>query len=132
MQKKHRIYFDFNNPLQIFLSLYILSNANFGAVGAPYQRDNKYVDFCHGLKQRHWRLTLSNEYDYIHNSNTGVCKVCDTISPNFLARTDVFTHVGPFNPDMSGHWILLGTKNDSHHCLLHHSNKMLFVLEYVT
>ncbi|CAE8684998.1 unnamed protein product, partial [Polarella glacialis] len=96
------------------------------AAGPLVGEDKVYSDFCYQLKLRHYHLGFDPVYEHsvifdetsassirgswFHEDGTeqkdGPCKLCDTLPPTFLARTEGLRSVG-FNPALDGEWAIL-------------------------
>eukprot|EP00927_Polykrikos_kofoidii_P060172 TRINITY_DN55237_c0_g1_i1.p1 TRINITY_DN55237_c0_g1~~TRINITY_DN55237_c0_g1_i1.p1 ORF type:complete len:779 (-),score=121.08 TRINITY_DN55237_c0_g1_i1:10-2274(-) len=97
------------------------------AAGGPLvDKDRVYSDFCHKLRPRHYHLRFDTTYEHsiifdeasrssvrgswFHEVDTdtkqGPCKLCDTLPPTFLARTDTL-YAMRFHPKLDGEWALL-------------------------
>lgn len=105
----------------------VLAHRNLGAVSGPLvDSELVYTDFCHRLNPEKWHLSFDPSYDYSITFNEssrtsvrgywfeeggagtdGPCKVCETLPPTFLARTDALAALPPFHPTLDGEWMLL-------------------------
>eukprot|EP00929_Paragymnodinium_shiwhaense_P078544 TRINITY_DN40731_c0_g1_i1.p1 TRINITY_DN40731_c0_g1~~TRINITY_DN40731_c0_g1_i1.p1 ORF type:complete len:729 (-),score=104.83 TRINITY_DN40731_c0_g1_i1:453-2639(-) len=107
--------------------VYVVTNRRVLAVGGPLvDADRIYSDFCYNLKARHYKLSFDAVYEksVIFDADSaaairgswfreeaidgkkGPCKLCDTLPPTFLARTDALYAVR-FHPALDGEWALL-------------------------
>jgi len=106
----------------------VLTSRRVAAVGGPLvDSDRVYSDFCHQTKLRHYRLGFDSVYEHsvifdeesaasIRGSwfreegdlkdKDGPCKLCDTLPPTFLARTEAVYAIG-FHPMLDSEWALL-------------------------
>lgn len=114
-------------PEDIERMVRVLAKRRVAAVGGPLvDAERVYSDFCHQIRLRHYRLGFHSVYEHsvifdedsaasIRGSwfreealddKEGPCKLCDTLPPTFLARTEAVYGVG-FNPMLDSEWALL-------------------------
>jgi hypothetical protein len=91
-----------------------LTSGKIAAVGGPLiDAGNRLVDFCHEIVASEWKLSFTQRYrfSYLEMGQVGLslgpCKLCSTLAPTFLTRTNVIRYVGYFNPRLDGEWALL-------------------------
>jgi len=106
----------------------VLASRRVAAVGGPLvDAERVYSDFCHRLRLRHYRVSFDSTYDHsiifdaesaaairgswfheddVMGERDGPCKLCDTLPPTFLARTDAL-YALRFHPMLDGEWALL-------------------------
>eukprot|EP00928_Gymnodinium_smaydae_P001733 TRINITY_DN1061_c1_g2_i1.p1 TRINITY_DN1061_c1_g2~~TRINITY_DN1061_c1_g2_i1.p1 ORF type:complete len:732 (-),score=136.17 TRINITY_DN1061_c1_g2_i1:161-2356(-) len=115
------------SPADVERMVRVLSSRRVAAVGGPLvDADRVYSDFCHKL--RPWRYRLSFDAIYEHSvifdeqsaaairgswfreesvdGKQGPCKLCDTLPPTFLGRTDAL-YALRFQPMLDGEWAIL-------------------------
>eukprot|EP00747_Dinoflagellata_sp_TGD_P206442 gnl/TRDRNA2_/TRDRNA2_80151_c1_seq1.p1 gnl/TRDRNA2_/TRDRNA2_80151_c1~~gnl/TRDRNA2_/TRDRNA2_80151_c1_seq1.p1 ORF type:complete len:541 (-),score=81.04 gnl/TRDRNA2_/TRDRNA2_80151_c1_seq1:41-1447(-) len=106
---------------------HVLASRRVAAVGGPLVDANRvYSDFCHRLRLRHYRLGFDGVYEhsvifdeasatsvrgswfheFAPEEKHGPCKLCETLPPTFLARTDAL-YALRFHPMLDGEWALL-------------------------
>eukprot|EP00927_Polykrikos_kofoidii_P076817 TRINITY_DN73842_c0_g1_i1.p1 TRINITY_DN73842_c0_g1~~TRINITY_DN73842_c0_g1_i1.p1 ORF type:complete len:728 (+),score=96.65 TRINITY_DN73842_c0_g1_i1:109-2292(+) len=107
--------------------IHVMRSRRVIAVGGPLvDADRIYSDFCHKLRPVHYELSFDTVYEHsiifdeesrssvrgswFHDDavdkKEGPCKLCDTLPPTFLARTEAL-YALRFNPSLDGEWALL-------------------------
>jgi hypothetical protein len=93
---------------------HLITAGRLGAVsGHLLDHGKRIVDFCHEIIAKHWKLSFTQKYrwSFLNLGGIGVSfgpgKVCSTLAPTFMARTDIFRYLGWFNPQLDGEWALL-------------------------
>lgn len=96
------------------------------AAGPVVSESRVFMDFCYQLRPRHYQLHFDSVYQHsvifdessaasirgswFHEdkaaSKDGPCKVCETIPPTFMARSDLLRAIG-FHPALDGEFALL-------------------------
>jgi len=107
--------------------IHVITNRRVFAVGGPIvDAERVYSDFCHRLQVRHYKLSFDGTYEHSvifdegsaasvrgswfreehPNMKEGPCKLCDTLPPTFMARTDEL-YALRFQPPLDGEWALI-------------------------
>lgn len=114
-------------PAELERLVHVLQQRRVVAAAGPIvTEDRVYSDFCYRLSLRHYQIGFDSVYKHSlifdeasaasirgswftedqQDAKDGPCKLCETLPPTFLARTDVLRAIS-FNPMLDGEWALL-------------------------